>query len=585
MAVYAPKAEGRVQVASLVAANAAASPPPADLTSLAVDGTPLRVQGPLAGKPGELPYLGRPDAGRGGYVPETVLRRDLYVCEDEDDYEASRASGFSMKEVFESWTKGDRNGDKWYGRDADYPREEYSIDEWLRDNASRSRAPSSWEQLRGEAPGQSWWGAGNREGYAFWYYSEGASSIVQAANAVHVSFYVSPQPLPEYDVAFKVYSSDADDDAIGFVPAYLPARDSDGRPQLACLVRSPNAANFETAQPRYHWYLDSDCRGFPAPDAVGRIVADAPALSAQVARVDMLPYRARAALSAFWKDRRLPWEDNPDLLPASLGLTDAEKARIRDGGLGWTDDAAIMGKLRQADFNTATVGFRGAGHAYIRVRREGDRLSAWTTKFTRGAFSVERAPGDFGGPEQPPSDWAAAVASKDAYLLTVDIAGVDQLTAFAGAAAERCQAGFMTYSQPLATYQIISAALPRVYVRADRGEVWRETLAGGVVRVEGVTAADYVGVGRLSYNPATGKTFYAYDGGFLKVTPSAVKANPPGTPSARLETVEIDRAVYQVGYTAKTLMLSAGSAVSVYDEMADIKSRLDAELGELNRIV
>lgn len=46
MAVYAPKTEGRagqVQVASLVAANAAASPPAADLTSLTVDGLSVRV--------------------------------------------------------------------------------------------------------------------------------------------------------------------------------------------------------------------------------------------------------------------------------------------------------------------------------------------------------------------------------------------------------------------------------------------------------------------------------------------------------------------------------------------------------------
>lgn len=502
-----------------------------------------------------------------------------------------------MKEVFDSWVKGDRWEDKWYGRDADYPAEADSLGLWLARNAAAGRTPSTWDQLRRLAPAAGWSSPGNKCGYAFWYYSAGANSIVQPTNTNYVSFYYSPYPVPEYDVAFRVYSTDSDDDAIGFVAAYTPSRPSDGKPQVACFVRSPNSSNWDCTLPYYHWCLDSDCTAFPAPGAGGRIAAHSPALSTQVfdgGRTQLSCRCRNDAIAAFWRTRRMPWEDNPDLVPAAAGLTEAEKSLLRTGGLGWTHgaNAAAGAEIvrKVTGYATGVGGWKGYGaqnYAYIRVRREGDRLSAWTTRFTRAAKAVERGAGDFGGPASPPSDWNAACMgdAPQAYCLTVDMAAEPSLSAFAGAQREKCRAGFMTYSQPFATYEVISAALPRVYVKAWTNEVWRETLAGGLEKVSGVTGTQYVGAGRLCVNPATGKAFYDAGQAFVKVTPSAVKANPPGTPSARLETVEIDRALYQVGYTAKTLMLSAGSAVSVYDEMADIKSRLDAELGELNRIV
>ena len=62
MAIYAPtrpNVNERIKVASLVEANQAADPPAASLTSLAVDGTRYGVMGPLVGRDGEVPYLGR----------------------------------------------------------------------------------------------------------------------------------------------------------------------------------------------------------------------------------------------------------------------------------------------------------------------------------------------------------------------------------------------------------------------------------------------------------------------------------------------------------------------------------------------
>ena len=92
MAIYAPKQPNQnqqVKVASLVEANVAAAAPAASLTSLAVDGAQYGVMGPLAGRDGEVPYLGRQDASAGGYRPETIFRSDVYVCEDQEDYDRS----------------------------------------------------------------------------------------------------------------------------------------------------------------------------------------------------------------------------------------------------------------------------------------------------------------------------------------------------------------------------------------------------------------------------------------------------------------------------------------------------------------
>ena len=62
MAIYAPKQPNQnqqVKVASLVEANTATARPDTCLTSLAVEGAQYDVMGPLVGRDGEVPYLGR----------------------------------------------------------------------------------------------------------------------------------------------------------------------------------------------------------------------------------------------------------------------------------------------------------------------------------------------------------------------------------------------------------------------------------------------------------------------------------------------------------------------------------------------
>ena len=62
MAIYAPKQPNQnkqVKVASPEEANAAPARPGTSLSSLTVDGAQYGVMGPLVGRDGEVPYLGR----------------------------------------------------------------------------------------------------------------------------------------------------------------------------------------------------------------------------------------------------------------------------------------------------------------------------------------------------------------------------------------------------------------------------------------------------------------------------------------------------------------------------------------------
>jgi hypothetical protein len=76
-----------------------------------------------------------------------------------------------------------------------------------------------------------------------------------------------------------------------------------------------------------------------------------------------------------------------------------------------------------------------AGHSYIRIRRDGNMISAWTTKFT--GTPPDNNPdlaSDTNGTGNLPSDktgstytWDRAVKDGDAYILTVDLNSNDTL--------------------------------------------------------------------------------------------------------------------------------------------------------------
>lgn len=93
----------------------------------------------------------------------------------------------TMREVFDTWNKGGRSGDKWYGWSPDYPTNSKGttlsgIAEWLKWNEKDGMKPSTWSDLD-KTPDPSWrWpddGVFDGPfGYSFWYYSPSISSIV-----------------------------------------------------------------------------------------------------------------------------------------------------------------------------------------------------------------------------------------------------------------------------------------------------------------------------------------------------------------------------------------------------------------------
>ena len=523
MAIYAPtrpNVNERIKVASLVEANQGTDPPAASLTSLAVDGTRYGVMGPLAGRDGEIPYLGRQDASAGGYRPETIFRSDVYVCEDEEDYERSLRSTMSMREVFDTWVKGGRlNGGRWYGWSPDYPtngqRKPLSgVAEWLAWNAADGMRPSSWSDLDG-TPDATWrWPAdeafGTPFGYSFWYYAPSVSSIVQPVNSYDDSYYASPYMMSSYDVTVRCRSYDyGDDDIIGIVAAEV--RGADGRPSILTVNRSCNCGNTETTQPYCHFYVRANATWAPgygfAPDPAyfdggmsctffsGR-GSFQQRFSATVNVADVSadplytgagkPYGSPAghpagnywpklnadgsfarpsgsSASGFWKTRPLKYEyDNRAALGIDLSLPDG-MADPRNWW--WLDDAKWDAHGR----NVAYPGSWGRmGYCYMRVRRYGDGLTAWTTKMT--ASPLPALGGDQGGPEDCPATDAQWDRQARKLVVSLDsdksLDGVNLGDTFSTRASPLGGAiGFVAASQPGASWDIIDMKIPRTLVK------------------------------------------------------------------------------------------------------------------------
>lgn len=167
-----------------------------------------------------------------------------------------------MREVFDTWVKGGRKDDLWYGWSPGYPTNSKGtalsgVAEWLAWNAAEGKKPSNWSDLDQTPDTTTWrWPAdtGGPCGYSFWYYAPSVSSIIQPANAIDDSFYSSPYMMSAYDVTVRCRSySIHDDDIIGIVAAEVKA--ADGRPSILTVNRSCNCGNTEDMQPYSHFYI------------------------------------------------------------------------------------------------------------------------------------------------------------------------------------------------------------------------------------------------------------------------------------------------------------------------------------------
>jgi hypothetical protein len=113
-----------------------------------------------------------------------------------------------------------------------------------------------------------------------------------------------------------------------------------------------------------------------------------------------------------------------------------------------------------------------AGHSYIRIRRDGNMISAWTTKFKGTPPNTNTIfKSDTNGTGNLPSDWEQAVTDGDAYLITINLNSSDRLNTIplnkwsTSNHPEGGQVGFVTQSQPFATWDIIEMNIPRVFVK------------------------------------------------------------------------------------------------------------------------
>jgi len=181
-------------------------------------------------------------------------------------------------------------------------------------------------------------------------------------------------------------------------------------------------------------------------------------------------------------------------------------------------------------------GWDESGCAYIRVRRNGNAISCWTTKFSGSPpseISRNGIPGDFGGvygPSSYPSsdaEWDTAVVDKNAYLLTVDLNSEDTIPNTSSAtfrskfSGKRGQIGFFASSQAGASFDIIQWNMPRMFVRTDLNQLIEYDPLDGQYKVIDKLPVDFCGRGRLCKNLATNKTFYVGDASFIKVAEPA----------------------------------------------------------------
>lgn len=389
----------------------------------------------------------------------------MYVCEDQADYDRSLGRTMSMREVFDTWVKGGRSPDgRWYGWSPDYPTNGKDtalsgVAEWLKWNEKDGMKPSAWSDLD-KAPDPSWrWpddaAFGNPCGYSFWYYSPSVSSIVQPANTWDDSYYASPYMVSAYDVTVRCRSySGLDDDIIGIVAAEV--KGADGRPQILTVNRSCNCSNTQNSPlPCGHFYVmangawtghasgwttdpaycknELSCTFLANRAAFQRRftdvvdVADVSGVSADRQYANLADVYGYGQLSAhspgaywpklnaigsfsmtaaayFWNTRPLKYEyDNRVALGLDLSLPDG-MANPRNWW--WLNEAKWNAHGANVTYN-GTWG--NMGYCYMRVRRYGNGLTAWTTRMTGSPLP------DLGGDQGGPADCPATDDEWDRY--------------------------------------------------------------------------------------------------------------------------------------------------------------------------
>ena len=166
------------------------------------------------------------------------------------------------------------------------------------------------------------------------------------------------------------------------------------------------------------------------------------------------------------------------------------------------------------------------GQCYMRVRRYGNSLTAWTTKMT--ASPIPDRGGDQGGPAACPATDDAWDSQARKLVIQLDanesLDSVNIRNTFSTQASPLGGAiGFITSSQPGASWDILDMKIPRILVKTWTNQLIQYDPITGQQNVMPYIPSQYCGRGRLCKNNATGKTFYVCDSSFLKVV------DPSGT--------------------------------------------------------
>lgn len=182
------------------------------------------------GSNGEVRYV-----SPSGKIDQTILNNLIYICDNNTDLEKCVNSNISFKDIYNTWKMGGRvvvqpnNTPKWYGF-TDYP-------------------------LSGSIQGDDM-------GYKYWYYDVDYDTIVQPNNTSDDTFFYSGSKYTDYDITLRCYSTNTDDDWIGFVLAFIEDSPT-GTPQFLVAYRSPQNTKGSLANDK-HWFIyNSYIKGFP----------------------------------------------------------------------------------------------------------------------------------------------------------------------------------------------------------------------------------------------------------------------------------------------------------------------------------
>ena len=475
---------------------------------LTINGTQYQVESgldKLHGNEGEVVYLSPSEIKK-----QSILRQDIYICENDEDVEASLNANFSLREVFDTWIPGGHaDTNKWFGV-TDYPASRFnirSLNDMVKRNSDQDGPyqPKSYNQLINDVPLPNWrlqqwyWQDPNNTsvtslvptdactklvendggcGYNYWVYNEAISSILQTQNTQDTSFYISPLPYTSCELCVQLSSFGTDDDFIGLIPAYKEYPEQ-------------NTANA-------FMFLRH---------------------SVQNSQVSAIPNTNTSCL--YWQMSNNTWQLQINGVGWQNEFTDPQTHGLNVSSLNIGDLSApnclpplhqyVFSSMDASDpqyaaamdiINNHAKNWVHTGGCILHMVRNGDKITAETSRLGETNITAERA-----AQTKIEIDLSKGVKTKAGNNINVE----PMLAANGGA-----HIGFVTMSQRLTMFKILKYVVPKQILNIHTNELVTYNIDGTTTTQTG-RWTNYVGVGRLVKNNATNKTFYVAANQFIKV--------------------------------------------------------------------